>query len=97
MDSDFTDGSTHYKKGKILGSNVFETDQRLISKKDLEQVYEKTDYQDYVIFQTLKVPLILQRGDPKFIDLLCALVKMPDSNKEQKPIDILVSYLDKRD
>lgn len=69
MDSKFTDKSSNLAKGKIKKDFIFETDQRLISKNDRNKVIIE-DTQEIVIFKTLRVPLVLQRGHPKFIKLL---------------------------
>ena len=52
---------------------------------------------DYIVVKTLKVPLILERGNNKLIELLGDIIKMPHQNREQGPIFILIDHLYKRD
>ena len=37
---------------------------------------EEIDH-DYIVVKTLKVPLILQRGNPKLIEFLSSIMVMP--------------------
>ena len=62
MNSKFTDRNSNLVLGKIKGdNNIFETEQRLLSISDRENILEtcENELQETVIFQTLKVPLIL--------------------------------------
>ena len=100
MNSKFTDRNTNMILGTMRSQQyIYETEQRLLTASDRADIIDitDTDNQEIVIFKTLKVPLILQRGNQNFIKLLAGLSRMPDNSREQMPIKLLVSHLLERD